>query len=145
MAFFTKIPPKFECRKEGSDDWHECTKSEICNEGISKDNYRPVESEDEYIDNWIEQYDLLCEPKWKIGLIGSTYFFGLICTIIILPCIADKKGRKLVNIISHIVFIIAAIALVFASDITTLFILIFICGATFGGKIIVGINHLLEF
>jgi hypothetical protein len=54
MAFFTKIPPKFECRKEGSDEWHECTKSEICNEGISKDNYRPVESEDEYIDNWIE-------------------------------------------------------------------------------------------
>ena len=87
----------------------------------------------------------MCEPKWKIGLIGSCYFFGLICTVIIVPWIADKHGRKLVNVISHIVFICAAIGLVFARDLTTLFILIFICGATFGGKIVVGINHLLEF
>jgi len=34
--------------------------------------------DDEYIDNWVspDKFDLLCQPKENIGLIGSMFFIG---------------------------------------------------------------------
>ena len=73
------------------------------------------------------------------------YFAGVISTVIFIPWLADKKGRKLNVIINFVIFILATIALLFASDIITLYVLLFICGATFGGRVVVAMNFLLEF
>lgn len=42
-------------------------------------------------------------------------------------------------------FILAVIGLMLATDLYTLYVLLFITGATFGGRIIVALNYLLEF
>jgi MFS family permease len=86
----------------------------------------------------------LCEPKWRIGLIGSLYFTGVVSTILLIPWLTDKFGRRWIVIICYTILIIAAIGLMLASDITTLYILVFIIGATFGGRIIGGLNWLVE-
>lgn len=39
----------------------------------------------------------------------------------------------------------AVIGIMWATDLYTLYVLLFIIGATFGGRIIVGLNYLLEF
>lgn len=84
----------FECYSDEEQSWHECKKAEICGANLPKDHYRADTEQDEYLDNWVAQYDLLCEPKWKIGVIGSCYFAGIISTIILVPWLADKYGRR---------------------------------------------------
>jgi MFS family permease len=111
---------------------------------LPKDHYKYDEDQDEYIDNWVDQYDLLCEPKWRIGLIGSMYFAGILTTILIVPYLIDNCGRKYVTVISNFVLIGCTIGILIATDITSLYILLFFAGTSFGGRLIGGLNWLIE-
>ena len=44
--------------------------------------------------NWVEPLNLYCTPGYKLALLGSLYFAGWSCTILGVPYLADKKGRK---------------------------------------------------
>ena len=139
------MPPRIECLDDETGGWNECSKSEVCSKNLAKDHYRFDKSQDEYIDNWVEQYDLLCEPKWRIGLLGSVYFAGILTTILIVPILTDKCGRKYNAVINNFLLIIVVIGIILASDITTLYVLLFLAGATFGGRLIAGLNWLVEY
>jgi MFS family permease len=78
-------------------------------------------------------------------MIGAIYYIGMLCFIIIVPMIADKFGRKWVFQINFFIFIIATIGILFANDLISLYIFLFISGATIGGRSVVGINYMLEF
>lgn len=71
---------------------------------MSRDHYRPVESEPEYIDNWVLQYDMLCESKFKFGLLGSIYFTGALLFILPVSFLADEYGRFWFVFISNCLF-----------------------------------------
>lgn len=118
LSFLEKDPPEFECLQDhqqvnddGStttnSDWVPCTQEEICDQNIPKDRYRPKKDNDEYIDNWIEKFDLLCEQKWKIGLIGSMYFIGVIVGMSFVPPLSDAYGRKVIFIVTLIISVVA--------------------------------------
>lgn len=145
IALLEKEPPRFECLDDGTGEWRECSKAEICGGNIPRDHYRYDEDQEEYIDNWVDQYELLCEPKWKIGLIGSMYFAGVVSTILLIPWLSDKWGRRWIVTSCYSILILATIGLMLASNLTTLYILVFIIGSTFGGRIISGMNWLVEF
>lgn len=138
------MPPAYHCYDDETDTWNECSKSEICEKHLPRDHYKYDEDQDEYIDNWVDQYSLLCEPKWRIGLIGSMYFAGILTTILIVPYIIDKCGRKYTTIICNFILIICTIGLLIATDITSLYILLFFAGTSFGGRLIGGLNWLIE-
>lgn len=119
-GFLFKVPKNFECYDHQTDEWKKCSKQKICSEGIPKEDYRPVE-DDEYIDNWVspEKLDLLCEPKYKIGLVGSLYFAGVVATILILPFISDKYfGRRYIFIICFAIFNIFFLAMILTKSLT---------------------------
>lgn len=138
-------PCSFECLSEEDGLWHGCTQEEICSKGIPANKYRANEDDEEYIENWNQQYELTCDDKWLIGMIGAMYYIGMLCTIVVLPMIADKYGRKWVFNISFLIFIISTIGILVANDLVWLYIFLFISGATIGGRSVVGINYLLEF
>jgi MFS family permease len=54
----------------------------------------PDKEESEYLDNWVEKFHMLCQPKQKVGMLGSAYFFGILVGLLIVPRISDKYGRK---------------------------------------------------
>jgi len=150
QALLEKEPPRIECYQPGSDgdaegEWKECSKAEVCGNGIPRDRWRGDYTEPEYIDNWVEQYDLLCEPRWRIGLIGTIYFVGIMTTIILTPWLADMYGRKWNVVINYYVFMVAVVGVMLSNTIEELYVFIFICGATFAGRVIVSMNFLLEF
>lgn len=103
-----------------------------------------MEDDPEYIDNWVEKYDMLCEPKWRIGLLGASFFLGIIATMIPVPAWADSKGRRNVFILTMIVSIISAIGLLLCNSLEWAYFFMFLNGTTFAGKIIVGLNYLIE-
>lgn len=146
LGFLTRPAKNYECYHEESDRWSYCSKEEICSKGIPGTNYRPIE-DDEYIHNWVgpEKLDLLCQSKFKIGLLGSMYFIGIVSTILIWPWISDKWfGRRSIFLITGLIFICGFIGLIAATDILWAFVFMFLCGACFGGRIIVGLNYVIE-
>lgn len=101
--------------------------------------------DDEYIDNWVGHFNLLCENQYKVGLLGSMYFIGTVAFLCIVPPIADRYWRKAVFVWSNVVFIIAFFGLIVSTDLNLAYFWMFLLGATFSGKIIVGINYMIEF
>lgn len=145
-SFLTKEPKNFECYDSASDEWKSCTKQEICSQGLPSDQWRPVE-DDEYIDNWVspEKLDLLCEPKYKIGLLGSLYFAGVVVTILWVPIVSDRCcGRRLIFLISMGVFLVAFLGLIWSHNLIETYVYLFILGACFAGRIVIGLTYLLE-
>lgn len=112
---------------------------------MPRDHYRYDENEEQYIDNWVEQYSLLCEPKWRIGLIGSCYFIGVITTILVIPWLVDRVGRRWIVIVNYLILITVSILIMFCTELLALYILLFFAGATFGARIIGGLSWLVEF
>ena len=53
--------------------------------------------------NWIEKLDLTCAPRWKVGFISSAYFIGWGLTLLWLPLLADKYGRRRIFISGTII------------------------------------------
>ena len=51
-------------------------------------------SNNEFLENWAYYFKLLCVPKWKVGIIGSAYFCGLICGLPFIAPYADFYGQK---------------------------------------------------
>ena len=83
--------------------------------------------------------------KWKIGLIGSMYYFGIITTVILVPYWSDRVGRRWISLASFYVFMIAMFGIFMARDSIWLYVFVFITGTTFPGRANVAINWLLEF
>lgn len=145
MSFLEKEPNRFECEDEETGEWRECSKQEICDRHLPKDKYRADESDPEYFDNWVEKFDLLCEPKWKVGLLGSCFFIGVLLTIIIVPKLADVYGRRPLFLITMYVSIFAQIGIMIVEDLYWAYFFMILNGSTFAGKNVVGTNYLLEF
>lgn len=64
-------------------------------------------SDHEYLDNWVEKLDLLCESKERLGLMGSTYFMGIILSMIIVPKMTDNYGRKWIFVLTMLLSLLA--------------------------------------
>ena len=89
--------------------------------------------------------NLLCEPKFKIGLFGSIYFAGLCIAILILPPLADGIGRRWPVFIGNLALIICMIGLIFTHNIYEAYVFFFLDGVSFAGKAIVCLTYLIEF
>ena len=97
-----KEPNYFQCQFGGGQSWEPCTKDEICL-ALAEDpsfKYRAVETDSEYMENWVQRFDMLCEPSHKVGLLGSMYFVGILIGLLFVPKIADVVGRRLPFIIT---------------------------------------------
>ena len=105
LPFLEKEPHKFECLKNNS--WESCSHHDICSNKLSKDQYRAVKTDSEYLVNLVESMDLLCTPHFKVGLIGSCYFIGIIITILPVPMLSDMYGRKTIYLASLVVCVLA--------------------------------------
>lgn len=140
------MPKNFECYDHETEQWKKCSKSQICSQGLPKEDWRPVE-DDEYLDNWVspEKLDLLCEPKYKIGLLGSMYFAGVVSTIFFVPLMSDRCfGRRKIFLTFFAIFDVAFLFLIISKELVFTYVLLFIMGACFAGRIVVGLTYMLE-
>ena len=78
-------------------------------------------------------------------MIGSIFFAGVITTIIVIPWLADRIGRKWIFVTSYFVFILVCVGILFATNIYWLYVFVFISGTTFAGRIVVALIYLIEF
>ena len=88
--------------------------------------------------------DLLCLEPFKIGLIGSMYFIGVVISSVIAPPLADAYGRKYVFFGSELVQLSGLIGLLFVRDIWGIYICMVLVGLSYAGMILIGINYVVE-
>jgi len=108
-------------------------------------NYRPIKSDPEYIDNWVEKLSLLCETHEKVGFLGSSYFIGMITALLFVPALSDSYGRKSIFCVTMFFSVISQICLIYSNTLYMSTIFMFILGLTWPGKRVTGLNYALEF
>ena len=155
MAFLEKAPPRFECRQFSAGrmnnvlmnhqfSWKECTRDEICAENLQKSDYKPVVTESEYLENWVEKLDLLCRPDSQIGLLGSCFFIGIIISILWVPKTSDKVGRTNLIFLTFAAQLISQLSLYYTTSLEVAYFFMIVVGMTLPGKNIVCFNYVLE-
>ena len=88
---------------------------------------------------------MTCEPKEKIGALGSSYFLGFAISSGITPSLADKHGRKIPYLASLMVQTLAYFFIIVSKDINAVIGYYFVVGLAAGGRVGVGLNYLAEF
>lgn len=79
--------------------------------------------------NWIDDLNLRCVDRWKIGLFGSSFFMGNVIGSSVLSSYGDTIGRIPLMRISQSVTMTAYVYIVyFTRDITIICSLLFLIG-----------------
>ena len=73
------------------------------------------------------------------------YFIGVIVGMSFVPPLSDAYGRKVIFIVTLIISVIAQLALILTNDLYQAYVYEFFIGFTFAGRVIVGLNYVLEF
>lgn len=97
-----------------------------------------------YLANWIEQLDLTCASKDRIGLLGMAFFAGLFFGLLILPSLSDKYGRKPLLVFSAAISSVVTLALMLSTNFEFTLACITIMGFSWSGKNIVGLTYAVE-
>jgi MFS family permease len=90
---------------------------------------------------------MLCESKGRIGMLGASFFIGILVASTVIPVgyLSDRFGRKWVFLITLVVLAISCAGFIFAKTLEELYIYMFLLGTTFPGRIIIGQNFAMEF
>ena len=88
---------------------------------------------------------MLCEPKYKVGLIGSMYFVGVVVSMTFVGYLADLIGRKWPFMVSLVLQCIAMIGLMATNSLYEAYFYEFLLGLTFAGRVVVGLCFVMEY
>ena len=80
-----------------------------------------------------------------MGLIGSMYFVGWAATVLIIPTLADKTGRKWWFVSNVIICGLTMVGFMLSKSLTFTIVLMFIAGAMNSGRVMVGFVFGQEF
>lgn len=145
LQFDELMPSKFLCRASTDAAWAPCTREAICEKAMAKNLFTAVRSDPEYLHNWVEHFDMLCEPAYKIALLGSANMLGMLITALPVPMLADMYGRKPVLVVTEIINLAALLAIRVTHDINVAYLLIGIVGMCFAGRCVVGLTLIAEY
>ena len=133
--------PAYLC--QGSDgSWSDCTAEEICQDGIT--NWKIDEDNEKSLKNWWIKLDLRCEPSWKYQFIGTAFFLGWCCTLLWVPLLSDKHGRKPFFIFGMIGELLFMTVMVITVKLNVMIFASFVIGLLCSFRINVGYIYLME-
>ena len=88
--------------------------------------------------------NLTCEPKWRIGLLGSAFFFGWCLTLLWVPRLADIYGRKKLFVIGMIGDLVVFTIVMVSKSLNVMIVMIFCFGALTSIRKAVGFIYLMD-
>ena len=97
------------------------------------------------LDNWISAYGMTCSPKYQFGLFGSLFFIAVVISSFIFTPLADKLGRRKVNLFGLAIACVAQTIMIFSTSRVFTYCLIFIVGLAMPPRVFVGYIYAMEF
>lgn len=86
----------------------------------------------------------MCEPEWKANILGSLFAMGHVSSLLIVPHLADKLGRKWIYTVSRLVDCLCFVALLVSRSYTLSAAALTILGVCTAGRLNVGNVYLSE-
>ena len=89
---------------------------------------------------------MLCSSNITIGLLGFSFFFGVVLALVFVPPLADAIGKKTIFCISLAISVLGQAGLIYlAESLNQALIFITILGLSWPGKRIIGLGYILDF
>lgn len=141
VALF-EVVPHFTCSMVGSDEVFDCVEANFC--GNPNVTFWIDREHPEMIYNWAEQIGLICRPGWQVGMLGSVYFGGWCMTLLWMPQLSDRIGRKLMFSYSLAISVVLFTIMQFTRSFNMMVLSIFLQGFFNSAKLGVGWPYLVE-
>jgi hypothetical protein len=120
---YYELFPQFDCTI-GGEPVVDCSAEQICQgTNTAQIPYTVNYNNHTSLHNWVEQIDLVCAPSLKLSLIGSMFFAGWAATVLFVPLLADKIGRKWIFFFSVLLTWIVFGSFLASKSITTTIVL----------------------
>ena len=138
--------PKMNCTFADGHVKLDCTTDDFCPvEGVTKNvTYEIDYTDSETLHNWVEKLDLFCEPKWKIGMMGSAFFIGWSASILILPRLSDVSGRKIFWRVGMTLQTLCFVLMFLTKSLNFMIIIFFSLGVLSSIRVGVGFAYFME-
>lgn len=121
-----------------------CTRENICAGDGRIATWEVDYGNERSLDNWQQQLDLMCEPDWKGGFMGSAFYFFWCLSLMVVPRQADKIGRRWLFLGSRIAECFLFVASLFVRDYWVMVAILVGFGICAAGRINVGTVFLTE-
>jgi MFS family permease len=141
IALF-EVVPHFKCAQIGSDEVFECVEANFC--GNPDITFWVDREHPDTIYNWAEQIGLICRPGWQVGMLGSVYFGGWCSSLLWMPQLSDRIGRKTMFVYSLAMSVVLYTVMMFTRSFKMMVLSIFLQGFFNSAKIGVGWPYLIE-
>ena len=122
-----------------------CTAEQICAGNPNILSWHIDWESHESINNWQQKFDMMCEPKFKIGMIGSSFFIGWCFSLLWIPRLADIYGRVILFRIAQVFDFILFTAFFLTNNLNVAIGIIFCIGFTTSIRLAAGYIFMLEF
>lgn len=125
-------------------DKKDCNRELMCK---NPDNYNLIHvdwSSTRSLENWVDRLDLICQPNWKVGLLGSMYLLGWSLACLVVPRLGDLYGRRWPYIFSVVFSLLVYLGLILSKNVNLSLVLYFLLGISTPGKSNVAYVYLLE-
>lgn len=86
----------------------------------------------------------MCEPDWKVSLLGSAYALPWFLMLIILPRLADKVGRKWIFLVSRLLESLTLVVVLSTTNYYVMMVALLTVGLCATGRVNVGVVYLNE-
>ena len=86
----------------------------------------------------------MCEPSWKASLLGSVFPLGMAATMLFVPPLGDRLGRKRVFLVARILECIMYTLVFFTTNYWVMLIAVTGLGLITPGRFNVGTPYLSE-
>lgn len=96
------------------------------------------------LDNWQNKLDLMCQPSWKIGALGTALFIGWASTLLWVPRLGDKYGRKNLFAFGMSLNLLMYTLMMWTQSLNVMLFSIFMQGALNSIRVNIGYIYLLE-
>lgn len=103
-------------------------------------------SDPQSLHNLIVQFDFMCEPKWKIGMMGFSFLLGIVIGCLTVARLGDIYGRKPIyklGLYMHLLFAIGITFVSYKNDFLIYMLLIFF-GISVTARYYVGYSFNIE-
>ena len=96
--------------------------------------------------NLIEQFNFYCEPKWKIGMMGFSFLFGIVLGCLTLARLGDIYGRKPIYKLGLCMHLVVSTLMCFlnTSNYVYLYCLLLVFGMSVTARYYVGYSFNIE-
>jgi MFS family permease len=124
-----------------------CVNKDICHWPEGMVGWDVNWDEPDALHNWaaVDKLNLYCTDDYLVGLIGSMFFFGWMCSLLVIPRLADKFGRKWFVRGGLMLQTVCFFMFFFTKDLTVVLVGMFMVGLSVAGKSTVEYIYICEF